>query len=238
MAGAFSGLLAYLIVKMDGVGSLEDWRWIFLLEGILAVVVAVASFLLVWDEQKTATFLSEYEKDILLESLTHTASGRPASSHSGNEHSSHWKHVRAAVLDWKATALYALSLFLPTIIKGLGYSSAIAQLLTTPIYAAATMTCIAVGYFADKTAKRSLFTIICYLIILIGYIIVVAPPKSIPGYHLGHSLVLAFTALGLLTTVSYYLLCKRSNSKRDEMGAIEHGYSDEELVSMGQGAHL
>jgi hypothetical protein len=27
MAGAFSGLLAYLIVKMDGVGGLEGWRW-------------------------------------------------------------------------------------------------------------------------------------------------------------------------------------------------------------------
>ena len=27
MAGAFSGLLAYLIDKTDGVGNLEGWRW-------------------------------------------------------------------------------------------------------------------------------------------------------------------------------------------------------------------
>lgn len=32
VAGAFSGLLAYAIVKMDGVGGLSGWRWIFILE--------------------------------------------------------------------------------------------------------------------------------------------------------------------------------------------------------------
>jgi hypothetical protein len=42
MAGAFSGLLAYAIVKMDGVGGLEGWRWIFILEGLLTVAVAVS----------------------------------------------------------------------------------------------------------------------------------------------------------------------------------------------------
>jgi hypothetical protein len=27
MAGAFSGLLAFAIAKMDGVGGLAGWRW-------------------------------------------------------------------------------------------------------------------------------------------------------------------------------------------------------------------
>ncbi|KAL2829623.1 major facilitator superfamily domain-containing protein [Aspergillus pseudoustus] len=305
MAGAFSGLLAYLIVKMDGVGGLEGWRWIFLLEGMLTVAVAVVSFWLVWDSPKTATFLTDREKEILLASLGHTVNAA-----SSNEHASHWKQVKAAIFDWQtilhclgywgvATAVYALSLFLPTIIKGLGYSAAIAQLLTIPIYAAATMSCIAVGYFADKTAKRSLFTIACYLIILIGYIIVVAPPRFIPGliyagcfiaacgmypaipgllalasnnwapdakravgiaiqigvgsmggaaasnfyrssdsprYRLGHSLVLAFTALGLLSTVSYYVICKKLNARRDAAAPSEQSYTEAELLGMGDRA--
>jgi MFS family permease len=33
MAGAFSGILAYAITKMDGIAGLEGWRWIFILEG-------------------------------------------------------------------------------------------------------------------------------------------------------------------------------------------------------------
>lgn len=33
LSGAFSGLLAFAIAKMDGVAGLEGWRWIFILEG-------------------------------------------------------------------------------------------------------------------------------------------------------------------------------------------------------------
>lgn len=31
LAGAFSGLLAFGIAKMDGLGGYEGWRWIFLI---------------------------------------------------------------------------------------------------------------------------------------------------------------------------------------------------------------
>ena len=34
LSGAFSGLLAFAIAKMDGVGGRPGWAWIFLLEGI------------------------------------------------------------------------------------------------------------------------------------------------------------------------------------------------------------
>jgi MFS family permease len=33
VAGAFSGLLAFAIGKMEGVGGLHGWQWIFILEG-------------------------------------------------------------------------------------------------------------------------------------------------------------------------------------------------------------
>lgn len=39
MAGAFSGLLAFAIEKMNGIGKLEGWRWIFILEGCLTVLI-------------------------------------------------------------------------------------------------------------------------------------------------------------------------------------------------------
>ena len=35
IAGAFSGLLAFAISKMDGVGGYEGWRWVCLLEHFL-----------------------------------------------------------------------------------------------------------------------------------------------------------------------------------------------------------
>ncbi|OGE50220.1 hypothetical protein PENARI_c018G00842 [Penicillium arizonense] len=192
MAGAFSGLLAYLISKMDGVGGLEGWRWIFILEGLLTVVVAVFSFFLVWDEPATAAFLSEHEKRILLDALNYTQTETSTAPQLGNKHSFKWKHFVDALLDWQtwfhclgywgmACSVYALSLFLPTIIKGLGYSAALAQLLTIPVYAAATISCILVGYYSDKTGQRSFFTFACYTAVFVGFLIAVAPARFIPG---------------------------------------------------------
>ncbi|KAK7991333.1 major facilitator superfamily domain-containing protein [Apiospora saccharicola] len=47
--GAFSGLLAFAIAKMDGLGGLEGWRWIFILEGLLTVVMGILCFPLLID---------------------------------------------------------------------------------------------------------------------------------------------------------------------------------------------
>ncbi len=46
IAGAFSGLLAFGIGKMNGVGGLHGWQWIFILEGRLALEVIVYEWLL------------------------------------------------------------------------------------------------------------------------------------------------------------------------------------------------
>ena len=63
IAGAFSGLLAAAIVKMDGVGGKPGWAWIFILEGLLTVVCAIASFFILSDFPDTAKFLSETERE-------------------------------------------------------------------------------------------------------------------------------------------------------------------------------
>lgn len=48
LSGAFAGLLAAAISQMDGIGGLEGWRWIFILEGIATVLIGcVSAFFLV-----------------------------------------------------------------------------------------------------------------------------------------------------------------------------------------------
>lgn len=49
LSGAFSGLLAAAIAKMDGIGGYEGWRWIFILEGLATVVLGVACFFFLID---------------------------------------------------------------------------------------------------------------------------------------------------------------------------------------------
>ena len=43
LSGAFSGLLAAAIVKMEGVGGLRGWRWIFIVRTILEIIAPVSN---------------------------------------------------------------------------------------------------------------------------------------------------------------------------------------------------
>ncbi|KAF7594364.1 hypothetical protein BBP40_009345 [Aspergillus hancockii] len=49
LPGAFSGLMAAAIAKMDSVGGYEGWRWIFILEGLATVLLGVACFFFLID---------------------------------------------------------------------------------------------------------------------------------------------------------------------------------------------
>ncbi|KAI0515276.1 major facilitator superfamily domain-containing protein [Xylaria bambusicola] len=188
VAGAFSGLLAFAIAKLDGLGGLEGWRWIFILEGLATVVVAVAAFFLLYDFPETATFLTEEERAFVIFRLKYQ--GHTEGKEEGNVRVSEtedfeWKYVWAAFKDWQiwvnifvywgiVCPLYGISLFLPSIIKNLGYVSSTAQLLTVPIYVTASILAVVVAYFSDRVGKRSPFVIGCLIVILVGYILCIS----------------------------------------------------------------
>jgi len=56
VAGAFSGLFATAIAHMDGVGGKPAWAWIFIIEGLLTFICAIASFFILQDFPENARF--------------------------------------------------------------------------------------------------------------------------------------------------------------------------------------
>ncbi|KAI0389351.1 major facilitator superfamily domain-containing protein [Xylariaceae sp. FL0594] len=196
VAGAFSGLLAFAIAKLDGLGGLEGWRWIFILEGLVTVVVAIAAYFILHDFPETATFLTEEERAFVIFRLKYQGSSDHESA-SGVQVAQtdefDWKYVWAALKDvqiwvnvfvyWGIVCpLYGVSLFLPTIIRGLGFVSSTAQLLTVPIYITAAVLAVVVAYFSDRVGKRSPFVITCMLFILIGFILCISTSKPAVVY--------------------------------------------------------
>jgi MFS family permease len=49
VASAFSGILAYGLMQMNGLANLSGWRWIFTIEGILTVLLGIAGYWLLVD---------------------------------------------------------------------------------------------------------------------------------------------------------------------------------------------
>ena len=62
LAGAFGGLLAAAIGKMNGMRGYLAWRWIFILEGVLTCVVALCFFFAIPDFPEDAKWLTEDER--------------------------------------------------------------------------------------------------------------------------------------------------------------------------------
>ncbi|KAH8904692.1 MFS general substrate transporter [Coniochaeta sp. PMI_546] len=182
IAGAFSGLLAFGISKMDGVGGYAGWRWIFILEGIVTVLVALLAFFVLHDFPETATFLTEEERAFVVYRLKFQgqAEGKPGGQRVAQAEEFKWKYVGQAFKDWQiwvnifvywgiVCPLYGISLFLPTIIKTLGYTSSTAQLMTVPIYITAAILAVVFAYISDKVGKRSPFILGFLLMMLVGY---------------------------------------------------------------------
>ncbi|KAH9934371.1 MFS general substrate transporter [Fomitopsis serialis] len=185
VAGAFGGILAFGIERMKGIGGLAGWSWIFLLEGLLTVVVSGLSFFFMHDDPETATFLTPEEREWLINTIKEDTAGLAKTFQ--------WKFIAQALRDrhtylymllylFTAMPAYSFALFLPTIITGLGYSAAHAQLLTIPPYVAGCILTVAYGVLSDRWGMRGPFVLVSAVTGLVGYVILFATSKAVVGY--------------------------------------------------------
>jgi MFS family permease len=65
VSGAFGGLLAYCILKMDGIGGFAGWRWVFIIEGICSFLIAPVIWFGLPNNPTEAWFLTEEEKAMM-----------------------------------------------------------------------------------------------------------------------------------------------------------------------------
>jgi MFS family permease len=49
LMAAFGNLLAFGLKHMDGLGDLEGWRWIFIIEGLITIVLAFIGLFVIVD---------------------------------------------------------------------------------------------------------------------------------------------------------------------------------------------
>ncbi|KAI2468774.1 MFS general substrate transporter [Annulohypoxylon bovei var. microspora] len=197
IAGAFSGLLAFAIAKMDGIGDLEGWRWIFILEGLATIIIASIAFFVLHDFPETASFLTPKEREFVVFRLKYQGQLRGkelGQTQVAQAEEFEWRYVFEAFKDWQiwvnifvywgvVCPLYGISLFLPTIIKNLGYSSSTAQLMTVPIYIVAAILSVVFAFISDRVGKRSPFIIAFLLVMIVGFSMCISStnPKVVYG---------------------------------------------------------
>lgn len=182
-------------------------------------MISAGAYFFVHNYPSTARFLTDSERDIIHQRL------KDDSDATQNE-AFNWVNVLKAVTDIKcilyalgfhtlSLPLYTLSLFLPTIIKSLGYTSAQAQLMTIPPYASAFILTVVIAILSQKYRRRAPFILASSSLAIIGYILLLSDHRAGVSY-----LGTIFAAAGIYPSVALILAWPANNVSGQTKRAI------------------
>lgn len=157
LAGVVGSPASGALLEMDGIGGLAGWQWLFLLEGVPAVLLGAVVLLLLPDRPQDAKWLRPEQKRWIQGRLdAEIAAAGPAVSH-------HLKDIFTNRRVWLLCLLYFLmnvggygyELWLPTIIKSFSTTSSFVLGTINAIpYLAAGVAMILVARHSDRTGER------------------------------------------------------------------------------------
>ncbi|EPE27776.1 MFS general substrate transporter [Glarea lozoyensis ATCC 20868] len=215
ISGAFSGLIAAGIKSgMDGAHGLRAWRWLFIIEGAITVVIAAIAFFILPNFPKTTTWLTEEERGLAVWRLEEDIG---AEDWLDSQHQSFKQGLKLAFTDVKTYILMVMLFgivasgtvtnFFPTVVKTLNYNDVNTLLLTAPPYVLAVITTFANSWHADRTGERFFHITIPLCFAVFAYILAAATTKTgpryvammfmVPGVYTGYVVALAWISNSL-----------------------------------------
>ncbi|KAH8888091.1 phthalate transporter [Thozetella sp. PMI_491] len=164
VATGFSGILAFGLTQMAGLADFNGWRWIFIIEGIITCLIGVVGYFTLVDfpdkvASKTSGFLSEREVNWVLLQIARDREDAVPEPFKLSQWAANGLDLKvwgfALIFLCVTTTSYAISYFLPTILKGMGFSTTAAQCLVAPPYVAAAVVMIGASWLGDKYRTKA-----------------------------------------------------------------------------------
>ena len=115
-----------LLLGLDGFVGLKGWQWLFILEAVPALILAVVVFFYLTDRPADATWLQPDERDWLVARLAGASAQREAVARlrrDAGAAESEGAGARAWCISAPWRLNYGLSFFLPQIVKAFGLSN-------------------------------------------------------------------------------------------------------------------
>ncbi|WP_426412080.1 MFS transporter [Bradyrhizobium ganzhouense] len=147
------------LLTLDGVGGLHGWQWLLLLEGLPAILLGVACFFTLTDRPEQAGWLSPEERIWLAKVLTSEREAI-AAKHSSRLKDAflNWRVMVCAVVNFCAIiGSVGLGLWMPQIIKGLGFGVVAVGFIAAIPYICGAITMMLWARLSDRGGERSWF---------------------------------------------------------------------------------
>lgn len=171
VTGLIGGPLSGALLELNGFYGLAGWQWLFLVEGLPAVILGASVMFYLDDRPETTQWLSPDERDWLVETL---AAERGACSIRPD--------IRAALTDatvWKlgiifllvAAGFYGYSFWAPLVIKSLtGLGNFEVGLVLGAISTVTIIGMLLNSYHSDQTNERSIHIAVPLFVMAVGLI--------------------------------------------------------------------
>ena len=181
MAGVIGAPISSALLQFDGVFGLKGWQWLFLIEGLPAILLVPVVLMTMTERPADATWLTTDERDWLSREMA-VEQAQTAHAH---------VTLRGALLSarlWVVSvpylciviAFYGVSFWLPQIVQAnSGLGSATVVLLSAIPYVAATIGLVVVGASSDRYAERRWHVAVPCLIGAAGFVLTVIAPQTL-----------------------------------------------------------
>ncbi len=199
MAGVIGAPISSALLQMHGLGGLRGWQWLFLIEGIPAMLLAPVVLWYMTERPDDAKWLTPAERAWLSREMA-AEQAQTAGAHVTLREALTSARLWIVSLPYfcLVIAFYGVSFWLPQIVQGSsGFSSAMVVLLSAIPYVAATIGLVVIGKRSDRTGERHWHVAGPLLIGAIGFVLTVLAPAT-PAFALATLSIAAFGIWGAL----------------------------------------
>ncbi|MBD1555189.1 MFS transporter [Pseudomonas typographi] len=178
--------LSGFLLETASFWSIASWKWMFIIEGVPAIILGVVVLVYLTDRPSEAKWLTPEEKDWLVSKLSVEKTASHLSSFKDAFKSLNVMLMGVIHLGF-AVGSYGIAIWLPQILKGHGLSSFHIGLMSMIPYGVSIVGMIAWGALSDKSSNRSLHVAASCLLGAIGLLIAAAVP-TLSGAMVGISI--------------------------------------------------
>jgi len=122
LSGVVGGPLAgWAMTNLQGVGSLHGWQWLFIVEGVPAILLGIVCHRIIADSPERAAWLDQDERNLILGALRAEQSLATQHTYTFAQAIANPRlYVMAAAYFTFICGIYVIGFWLPTVIKGAG----------------------------------------------------------------------------------------------------------------------
>ena len=157
LAGVFGGPISAALLKMGSLGGLKGWQWLFLVEGIPAILLGAITLFYLVDRPEQAKWLSQEERDWLSEKMKNEHADKQRRHGltliQALTHASVW---RLCLLYFSIIiSFYGVAFWLPQIVKSFsGLSNSVVASISAIPYFIASVGMVLIANHSDRTGER------------------------------------------------------------------------------------